>query len=156
MDRKHGSKNLAEMLKSKIIDLIRTGMMQSYVSNFYNVVLNTIRSSIKLNNASGNNLIIKQGRKQKQKPRCVRQLINYVQSNNREPLFIVAGRFRTLDCSKLSQHAIRRCLHKRGNRTYFPASYPFFNCETHHYSAMLVRNTEKMDGAVVEKCFIHR
>ena len=50
--RKQGPKNLSEMLKTKVLYLIRPGMMQSYDSSFYNVPRYTIRSIIKWNNAS--------------------------------------------------------------------------------------------------------
>ena len=135
MGRKRSSKNLSEMLKSKLLDLIRSGMTKRYVSNFYSVPRKTIRIIIKRNNALNNSVIMKQGRKQKLKPRCVRRLLKYVRENNRVPLFIVAARFRTLDGSKLTQRTIRLYLHESGIRSYFAASEPFLSAK--HIAATL-------------------
>ena len=59
----------------------------------------------------------------------------YVQEKNREPLFIVAVWFRTLDGSKLSERTIRRILYKSGIRSYVAASKPFLSAK--HIAARL-------------------
>ena len=126
MTRKLGSKNVSLLLKEKIIYLIRTGMTPSYVSKFYDVSRNTVKSIFRRNKQSvSKSIVTKPGRQQKLGPRCIRRLLNYVKANNRLPLFLIAVRFRTVDGTRLSQRTIRRYLHNNGLRSYVAASKPY-------------------------------
>ena len=135
MARTRGSKNLSIELKSKIIDLVRAGISPSYVSRFYNVSRNTVKGIIRRSKQVPTlTTVTKPSRKHKLGPRCVRRLLNYVKSN-RQPLFVVAARFRTLDGTKLSERTIQRYLHKNGVRSYVAASKPYLTAK--HIEARL-------------------
>ena len=130
MARTRGSKNLFIELKSKIIDLVRAGMTPSYVSRFYSVSRNTVKGIIRRSKQVPTvTTVMKPGGKHELGPRCVRRLLNYVKSNNRQPLFVVAASFRTLDGTRLSERTIQRYLHKNGVRSYVAASKPYLTAK---------------------------
>lgn len=136
MGRRAGSKNLSKELKSKICDLSRAGHTPTYIAQFYKVSRNTVKGIIrcsKLQKIEG--VKKKPGRKHKLGPRCIRRLLNYVRDNNRQPLFVIATRFRTKDGVKLSERTIRRYLHKNGVNSYVAASKPYLS--TKHITVRL-------------------
>ena len=136
MGRKVGSKNLTKEMTGKIEDLSRAGHTPTYIANFYKLSRNTVKAVIRSSKLKQSAIVKKKaGRKHKLGPRCVRRLLNYVRDNNRQPLFVIAARFRTKNGEKLSERTIRRYLHKNGVKSYVAASKPFLTAN--HVTARL-------------------
>ena len=105
--RQAGAKNYSKELKNKGIDLVKSGMTPTEVANFYKIPRNSVKSIIR--RAKHRNLeeAPKQyGGRPKLGPRCIRRLIIFVRKNNRMPLFMIAGQFRTLDGVPLTPKTI--------------------------------------------------
>ncbi len=113
-------------LQAKVIELIRADKIPTYLSYFYKVSRNTVKSIVRRSKQyQPEPLLCKSGREHKLGPRCILRPQNYVKANNSQPLFVIAARFRTVDGTKLSQRTIRRYLHKNGVSSYVAASKPF-------------------------------
>ena len=125
MGRAKGSKNVSELLKSKIKDLIKSGMTPSEVAKFYNVSRNTVKSIIRRSRQVTTVSIRKPGRLHKLGPRCVRRLLNYVKDNGKLPLFAIASQYRAANGDRLSERTIRRYLHRNGINSYVAAVKPY-------------------------------
>ena len=125
MGRAKGTKNVSVLLKSKIMDLIKSGMTPTEVSNFHNVSRNTVKSIIRRSRQVKPAQIRKPGRLHKLGPRCVRKLLNYVRDNGRLPLFAIASQFRAANSERLSVRTLQRYLHRDGINSYVAAVKPF-------------------------------
>ena len=140
MGRRKGSKNLSQGQKEKILDMVRSGLTQGYVADFYGIPKNTVKYLVgRAKRKNEKDRTSKPGRKHKLGPRCQRRLIKYVRDNNKQPLFVIAARFRTLDGTKLSKRTIRRYLHKKHIRSYIASSKPFLTMK--HIDARLSSRT---------------
>ena len=113
MGRQAGAKNHSKELKSKVIDLVKSGMTPTEVAHFYKISRNSVKSTVR--RAKSQNLEDapkRLGRRPKLGPRCKCRLIILVRKNNRMPLFMIAAQFRTLDGVPLTPKTIRIYLHK--------------------------------------------
>ncbi len=94
-------------MKSKIEGLSRAIHIPTNIANFYKLSINTVKSVIRSSKLKQSGIVKKNaGRKHKLGPRCVRRLLNYVRDNNRQPLFVIAAKFRTKNGEKLSERTI--------------------------------------------------
>ncbi len=142
MGRKVGSKNLTKEMKSKNEDLSRAGHTPTYIANFYKLSRNTVKAVIRSSKSKQSTIFKKKaGRRHKLGTRYVRRLLNYVRDNNRQPLFVIAARFRTKNGEKLSERTLRSYLHKNGVKSYLAASKPFLtaNLVTARLNWFLIR-----------------
>ncbi len=80
-----GSNNLTKEMKSKIEDLSRAVHTPTYIANFYELSINTVKAVIRSSKLRRSAIFMKKARwKHKLGPRCVRRLLNYVRDNNRQ------------------------------------------------------------------------
>ena len=62
MARKKGSKNVPAYLQNKITDLLRSAMKRKEVANFYDMLVNTVKSIIRRRNKETTNKSLKKGK----------------------------------------------------------------------------------------------
>ena len=127
MGRAKGSKNAFVLLKSEIIDLIKSGMTPIEVANFYNVSRNTVKCITRRSRQVKSAQIKKPGRLLKLGSRHVRRLLNYVRDNGMLPLFALPSQFRAANGERLSIRTLQRCLRRNGINSYVAAVKPFLS-----------------------------
>lgn len=90
----------------------------------------------------------KNRRKKKLRPRCYRRLLNYVRNNNKQPLYMIAAQFRTVNGTKLSVRTIQRYVHCSSIHRYVAASKPHLTSK--HINARLDWYTERYMWSMTE------
>ncbi len=53
MGRKAGSKNVSKELKDKIVDMVRIGVTQRKISEFYSISIGTVKSIVRRHKLAG-------------------------------------------------------------------------------------------------------